>query len=127
MAERSPLWPGLAIAIMVAALDQASKWWILLSVMRPPREIEVTSFFNLVMGWNTGVSFGILTQSSAWILTAVALAVVVGLLVWLRKAETRLVAVAIGMIIGGAVGNVFDRLYHGAVLDFLDVHAGSGF
>ncbi len=113
---------GFAVAAVVAVLDQASKWWILLSVMNPPRLIEVTSFFNLVLGWNTGVSFGILTQSSAWVLTAVALAVVAGLVIWLRKAETPLVALAIGLIIGGALGNVFDRVYHGAVVDFLDFH-----
>ncbi len=122
---RLPLFArGLLAALVVLVLDQATKWWIVAVVMQPPRIIEVTPFFNLVMGWNTGVSFGIMTESNAIFLSLVALAVVAGLLVWLKKADRVLIALAIGLIIGGALGNVIDRLHYGAVADFLDFHLG---
>ena len=122
---RAP-WVGISAAVGVIALDQASKWWILEQVMRPPRVIELTSFFNLVMGWNRGVSFGMFNTASpynAWVLTAVALGIVAALAVWLRRAGGPFLAAAIGLVMGGALGNVIDRLRFGAVFDFLDLHA----
>ncbi|BAI71343.1 signal peptidase II [Azospirillum sp. B510] len=117
---------GLIVAVIVVALDQISKWWILEQVMQPvPHVIEVTSFFNLVLVWNFGVSFGTFAGGGAmmpYILSAVAAVIAVCLISWLRQAERRLVALALGFIIGGAVGNVADRLMHGAVVDFLDFH-----
>ncbi len=118
---------GLVLALLVAVLDQIGKWWILGYVMNPPTVIPVTPFFNLVLVWNRGVSFGILNQESTWIpwlLSAVAAAICAALLVWLRRAEGRWLAAALGLIIGGALGNLVDRLRFGAVVDFLDVHAG---
>ena len=119
-------WVGSAAAIAVIALDQASKWWILDHLMRPPRVIELTGYFNLVLGWNRGVSFGLFNTSSpinAWVLSAIALIIVAALAVWLGRARSPFLAVAIGLVIGGALGNVIDRLRLGAVADFLDVHA----
>lgn len=116
---------GLGLALIIIGLDQASKIWIVEQVMQPPRIIEVTPFFNLVMGWNYGVSFGMFNQNSpwnAWVLSAIALAIVIVLLLWLRKADKGLVVLALGMIIGGALGNVIDRVRFGAVADFLDFH-----
>ena len=107
-------------------LDQASKWWILEHVMRPPRVIELTGFFNLVMGWNRGVSFGLFNTASpynAWGLSAIALVIVAALTVWLKRTRGPFLAAAIGLVIGGALGNVVDRLRFGAVFDFLDLHA----
>lgn len=119
---------GLGLALIVAVLDQASKWVIVDRVMDPPRFIEVTPFFNLVLVWNRGVSFGMLNSGSpylAWGLSAVAILIVLGLLFWLYRVRHRLVAVAIGLIMGGAVGNVIDRIFREqrAVADFLDFHA----
>lgn len=117
---------GLAAAVVLFVVDQASKWLIVGVVMQPPRIIEVTPFFNLVMAWNRGVSFGLFASDSTlapWLLTALALAIAVALVVWLARAETRLQAFAIGLIIGGALGNVIDRVRFGAVADFLDFHA----
>lgn len=117
---------GIAAAIGVMALDQASKWWILEHVMRPPRVIELTGFFNLVMGWNRGISFGLFNTASpynAWILSAIALGIVAALAVWLGRARSPFLAAAIGLVIGGALGNVVDRLRFSAVFDFLDIHA----
>lgn len=118
---------GLGVALIVFGFDQATKWWIVDTVMQPPQTIPVTSFFNLVMGWNRGVSFGMFNHDSAinaWLFTGLALVIVVVLLVWLNKADRRLIGFAIGLIIGGALGNALDRLRFGAVADFLDFHIG---
>lgn len=121
-----PVKQGLALAFLVLVLDQLTKWWIVEVVMQPLRTIEVTPFFNLVMGRNYGVSFGLFNQQSpynAWVLSGVALVIVLVLLAWLRKAGKPVMVAAIGLIIGGAVGNVIDRIRFGAVTDFLDFHA----
>jgi lipoprotein signal peptidase len=79
------------------------------------------------MVWNRGVTFGLLTGFGEWsylLLAAVALAVVAALGVWLRRAESRLVATALGAIVGGALSNVVDRLRFGAVVDFIHAHVG---
>jgi signal peptidase II len=117
---------GLGLAAVVLVLDQATKWWMLEVVgiaLRPP--IEVTPFFNLVMVWNRGVSFGLFAHEAEvmpYVLSGVAVAISVALFVWLARAERRWIAAAIGLVVGGAVGNVIDRLRFGAVADFFDVH-----
>ena len=125
-AVRLPVKIGLAVAVAIIVLDQITKVWILEGVMQPPRLIEVTPFFNLVLAWNRGVSFGMFnTQSDygAYILIALALVIVAGMAVWLWRSESRWTGIAIGLVIGGAIGNVIDRLLYGAVVDFLDFHA----
>jgi len=117
--------PGLAVAAVVLVLDQLSKWWIRIVVMDPPRNIEVTPFFNIVYARNTGVSFSMFRADSLigqWMLSAVALLIVVGLMVWMRRLARRWPVVALGLIVGGAVGNVVDRLRLGFVFDFLDFY-----
>lgn len=124
-ASNASLRLGLLVAAGVMILDQISKWIMVEKVMQPPRVIEVTSFFNLVMTWNRGVSFGLFNSGSplnAWVLPLVAAAIVAGLVLWLRKSEGTWMTLALGLIIGGAVGNVIDRLHWGAVADFLDFH-----
>ena len=116
---------GLIIAILAFFIDQLSKWWILAFVMNPPKVISVTPFFNLVFAWNKGVSFGMFNDqgdSGAWILSAIAILITLVLIFWLIKAKTNITAIGLGAIIGGAIGNVIDRLNHGAVLDFLDFY-----
>lgn len=115
---------GLIAAALATALDQLSKWWILDWVMDPPRTIAVAPFFDIVLVWNRGVSFGLFEGKGTWPLLAVAAAIVAVLLVWLTRARRRALAIALGLVIGGALGNAVDRLVHGAVLDFLDFHAG---
>jgi signal peptidase II len=114
---------GLVVASVVVFLDQLTKWAILTWL---DRDIALTSFFNLVLVWNKGVSFGMFDSGAAlapWLLSGLALAVVIALLVWLRGAGHRLTAIGLGLIIGGALGNVIDRVRFGAVVDFLDAHA----
>jgi signal peptidase II len=127
---------GLILAAVLIVADQISKWWVVEKVMRPdgvtntpffsPTFIELTPFFNLVMTWNRGVSFGIFNNDGPWnalALSALSVVIVIALLIWLGKAQGRLISLALGAIIGGALGNVIDRVRWGAVADFLDVHA----
>jgi signal peptidase II len=116
---------GLTVALASLALDQLGKWAALawLDPADPP--LMVTAFFNLVLVWNRGVSFGMFNSSGAlapWLLSGVALAVVIGLVVWLRRNDQLLTAFGLGLVIGGALGNVIDRIRFGAVIDFLDFH-----
>lgn len=113
----------IALAIVIA--DQASKWVILLAVMQPPRQIVVAPFFNLVLVYNTGISFGMFTgedEVKRWVLIAAALAMMTVLAVWYRTTDAPLVAYAAMLVVGGAAGNVIDRFIHPGVVDFLDFH-----
>ena len=116
---------GLPLTLLSFLLDQATKWWILNHVMDPPQIIPVTGFFNLVLGFNTGVSFGLFGEAPAWLLMAFILPMVAGLLVWMTRTDSRLTAIALGLVVGGAFGNLLDRLRHGAVTDFLDFYVGA--
>ena len=119
---------GLGIAGSIVFIDQAAKWLILAQLMALPKTIEVLPVFNIVLVWNRGVSFGLFDSNSPWVpvaLSVFALAVTLFLIVWLRRVEQRFLAVGIGLVIGGALGNVVDRLRHGAVADFLDFHIGT--
>jgi len=110
---------------LIVALDQASKLWVLDAISAAKPFIEVTSFLNIVLVWNRGISFGVLNRDSTWqpwALIGVAMAIVIGLLIWLRKIEARMLIVAIALIVGGALGNVIDRIRLGAVVDFVDFH-----
>ena len=94
--------------------------------MNPPRVLEMAPFFNIVLTFNRGVSFGLLDSDSPWgqpLLIALAAAISAFLVVWMCKAESLFVARAIGLTLGGALGNVIDRFIHGGVVDFLDFHA----
>ena len=116
---------GLWIAAAVILLDQATKWLIRDVVMAPPRSIPVTDFFNIVMVWNRGVSFGLFDNDSVWtpvLLSLLAVGISIALMVWLQRAEGKWLALGLGMVIGGAVGNVIDRAVWRAVFDFLDFH-----
>ena len=117
---------GLSVGATVVVLDQLTKWLIQDVVLDTARYIEVTGFFNIVEVWNRGVSFGLFASDSPWtpyLLSALAIAISIVLIVWLRKAETTFLALALGFVIGGAIGNVFDRFIWGRVYDFLDFHA----
>jgi len=117
---------GLGIAALVIVADQAVKWWVVTGLMQPPQVIELTGWLNLVMTWNHGISFGLFSGDAVpYGLAAVALAVVAMLVVWLIRADRLLAGLSLGLVIGGAVGNVIDRLRVGAVADFIDFHVGA--
>lgn len=120
-----------AIAAVVVALDQASKAWILGPFDLPERGmVQVLPIFRLSMVWNPGVSFGLLAAKGdlgRWLLVAFAAAVVAALALWARRMTRALNAVAVGLVMGGAIGNnIIDRVRFGAVADFLDF-SGLGF
>ena len=121
---------GLPIAAAILVADQASKWWIL-EVARLPEVGHIPLLaagplgLDLTMVWNRGVTFGLLTGDGAWnhiILAVLAVAIAGFLLRWMVRAENRVTAVALGAVVGGAVGNVIDRVRFGAVVDFVDAH-----
>lgn len=116
---------GLLTSLVILVSDQLTKYWIVFFIMRPPQVIEIFPFFNLVMGWNYGVSFGMLnsaTEISKWLLPSIIIIIIAGLLVWLLKADNLRQSIGLGFIIGGAIGNLIDRIRFGAVADFLDIH-----
>src|SRR3569832_1505036 len=118
----SPLGAGILAALATLVADQASKLW-LLNVFDLARRgvVKVTPFFDLVLAWNIGISFGWLqndSQAAQIALMAVKAIAVVALAIWMARSGTRLATVALGLIIGGAIGNGLDRLAYGAVVDF---------
>ena len=121
--RRAYLTLGLAFAFVVAVLDQISKLVTLGVLPEPGMFIAVTGFFNLVHVQNTGVSFGLFQSVPVWLIATIALAIAAGLCIWMARAESRLVAVSLGLAVGGAIGNVIDRVRLGWVFDFLDFHA----
>ncbi|NVO17843.1 MAG: signal peptidase II [Rhodoplanes sp.] len=123
---------GLAVAAVSVALDQAVKLWLLYGFELPARApLRLLPVVDLVVVWNTGISYGLFPQSGPlgqWALLGVKVAAVVLLWVWLARVDRRGTAVALGLIIGGAIGNAIDRVSFGAVFDFvllyLDTAAG---
>ena len=111
---------GLAVAAVTAVIDQAVKLWLVDVFDLGSREqVALTPFVNLVLTWNTGISYGLFPQESAfgqWALLAFKAVVVAFLWVWLARTQSRLGAVALGLIIGGAVGNAIDRLHWPGVM-----------
>ena len=114
---------GVVVALIVCAIDQASKLWLLDVFDLANRGIvHITPFLDFVLTWNTGISYGLFPQESEFgraLLLALKAAAVVVLWVWLARAELKLTALALGLIIGGAIGNAIDRVLYGAVADFV--------
>lgn len=122
---KNPIRNGLLIALAIFIADQAVKWWMLDILMIADRgPISVTPFFSLVMVWNRGISFGMLNALPHTHLLFSGLAIVISslLVLWLKKADHPWLVVGLGLIIGGAVGNMIDRLRFGAVADFFYFH-----
>lgn len=118
---------GVLVALVVLVMDQWSKYALFeFLANKEYHSVEITSFFNLVMVRNYGVSFGMFNNIpyGQLILSTIALSICGGLCVWLYRADKTYIGVAIGLIIGGALGNVVDRVRLGAVADFLDFHLG---
>ena len=112
--------------IIFILIDQISKWFILEQL-----DLDIIGSYNvyspfltLKMGWNTGINFGLFSESyfsMRWILVAISLGICLFLLFWSRKLKGNFAPILIGLIIGGAVGNVIDRVRFGAVIDFLNM------
>ena len=126
----TPLRVGIISAVITVILDQASKLWLLDGFDLARRGVvKVTPFFDLVLAWNIGISFGWLQndgQAAQLALMAVKVIAVIALAIWMARSQTRLATVALGLIIGGAIGNGIDRLAYGAVVDFALFHLEIG-
>jgi signal peptidase II len=125
-----PLRAGVVAAIMVLALDQASKYWLLFVFDIGHRgAVRLTPFFDLVLAWNVGISFGWFQNDSPAaqiaLMVVKAIAVIV-LAIWMARSRTLLATLALGLIIGGAIGNAIDRFAYGAVVDFALFHVQIG-
>jgi signal peptidase II len=127
---RSQLRPGVIAALIALALDQATKLWLLFVFDLARRgAVKVTPFFDLVLAWNVGISFGWfqsesqVAQIALMVIKAVA---VIVLAVWMARSHTRMATIALGLIIGGAIGNAIDRFAYGAVVDFALFHVQIG-
>lgn len=119
---------GLAVAVATVLIDQAHKWWMLdIYGIAEKGRVAITPFLDLVFVKNIGISYSLFDQESftgQLLLAGFALAASIGLWIWMaRSAHTRLVAVSLGLIIGGAIGNGIDRLRLGGVADFFSLHA----
>jgi len=121
---------GLAIAVFVALIDQASKFWLLYGFdLRSRGVVTLTPFFDLVLQWNTGISYGLFPQAGTfgkWALLVLTAVAVVLLWIWLSRAGSHLTALALGLIIGGALGNAVDRVHWPGVMDFALFHIRVG-
>ena len=121
-----PLRPGVIAAIVALALDQASKLWLLFVFDIGHRgAVKLTPFFDLVLAWNVGISFGWFQNDSPTaqiVLMLVKAVAVIVLAIWMARSRTPIATIALGLIIGGAVGNAIDRFAYGAVVDFALFH-----
>lgn len=133
---------GFSLIIDFIILDQISKWFILEHIFHPKIggaplgffewiaspfrlpliSIEILPFFNLTMVWNEGISFGLFQSGNPWPLIIMAGAIAIIFSIWLAKSTKWVEIIALSMVIGGAIGNIIDRLHFGAVADFLDFH-----
>lgn len=117
---------SLFLIVLFASLDQLTKAIARTALSEPPFFYEVTSFLNFTPAWNLGVSFGMFNQDSfvtRYGLIALTTTIIIFLFVWLLRNKNVLLSIALSCIIGGALGNLIDRFVHGAVFDFIDVHA----
>jgi signal peptidase II len=126
----APLRAGVLTAIVTLIVDQASKLWLLFGFDLAHRgAVKVTPFFDLMLAWNIGISFGWFQNDSPTAqiaLMVVKALAVVALAIWMARSRTRLATVALGLIIGGAIGNAIDRFAYGAVVDFALFHVQIG-
>ena len=124
----TPFRAGLTALLLTLILDQASKLGLYFGtdlVLTQPWRLA--PFADFVVVWNRGVSYGLFQQEGGlgrWLLVALSLAAALGLGIWMRRASSRLLSVALGLIVGGALGNAIDRAAYGAVFDFVHLHAG---
>ena len=121
---------GIIAAIAALVIDQASKLWLLFVFEIGRRgAVKLTPFFDLVLAWNTGISYGWFQNEGATgqiVLLMVKAVAVIVLAIWMARSQTRTATVALGLIIGGAIGNAIDRFAYGAVVDFALFHIEIG-
>ena len=119
---------GALLALLILGLDQASKLWLLFVYdIELNGNLALAPFANITLVWNRGISYGLFQQEDdlgRWALVLISFVAAVGFAIWLRKNPPKIVAWALGLVIGGAVGNGIDRFAYGAVVDFVHLHWG---
>jgi signal peptidase II len=120
---------GLIVAVVVFALDQLAKWYVTgpLGINHVGDQLVLLPIFNFTSTENNGISLGLLnatTEIGRWMLVGLTSAIAVGVAFWMGKEKNRIDQVALGMVLGGALGNILDRTRHGFVVDFADLHFG---
>ena len=119
---------GFGVAAVVFVLEQITKWIVLGPLdLRNTQSVEVLPIFRLNYTENHGISLGLFQASSdamRWVLVAATAAIAVGVAVWIGREKQRFDQIALGMVLGGALGNILDRVRHGYVVDFADLHFG---
>ncbi|WP_344699008.1 signal peptidase II [Sphingomonas limnosediminicola] len=120
---------GYFVALIVFALDQLVKWVVTgsLGIDRIGDQLTITPFFNFTYTENNGISLGLFnatTEVGRWMLVAVTAAIALAVGVWITREKNRVDQIALGMVLGGALGNILDRVRHGYVTDFADLHFG---
>jgi signal peptidase II len=120
---------GFAVALVVFALDQLTKWIVTgpLAINQIGDQLVLLPIFNLTYTQNNGISLGLLnatTEIGRWMLVGVTSTIALGVAYWIGREKHRLDQFALGMVLGGALGNILDRTLHGYVVDFLDLHFG---
>lgn len=132
--NRPLLWGRFSTVVLVltligVALDQATKLWVLHGSGIPQNgPIPVLPILDFVLVWNRGISYGLFQQNSdlgRWLLAGATVVITIGLWIWSARCQSKLLAVALGFVIAGAIGNGIDRLAYGAVVDFVYFHVGT--
>jgi len=121
---------GFLVALIVLALDQLTKWIATgpLGINQLGDQLTLLPIFNFTYTENNGISLGLLnatTDVGRWMLVALTSAIAIGVAVWIGRERNRIDQIALGMVLGGALGNIFDRARHGYVVDFADLHFGT--
>lgn len=120
---------AIYMATLIALCDQFTKSWVVRNVMSPPSYYPVASFIDFTLVWNKGITFGLMNRVNhlvmPYILIAASMVVLALLARWLWHTSSLLVTLALGSIMGGALGNIIDRIRYGAVVDFIDVYYGN--
>jgi signal peptidase II len=118
-----------ALCVLAAfSLDQITKTLIVEIIMQPPRVIYITNFLNITLGYNEGISFGLFSETfrqRPLLLIYLSSAIALTILIWMILATHRVETAALGLLAGGAAGNIYDRIERGRVTDFIDFHIGS--
>jgi signal peptidase II len=120
---------GFAVALVVFALDQLAKWIVTgpLALNQLGDQLVLLPNFNLTYTENNGISLGLLNATNdigRWMLVGLTSAIAIGVAVWIGREKNRIDRIALGMVLGGALGNILDRVRHGFVVDFADLHFG---
>jgi signal peptidase II len=119
---------GFLVALVVFVADQLTKWYVTGPLqLRDVGQVYLLPIFQFTYTENNGISLGLLnatTEIGRWMLVGLTSAIAVGVAVWIGREKNRVDQIALGMVLGGALGNIFDRTRHGYVVDFLDLHFG---